>query len=58
VRFELRPLKSLTDAARAAASIVAAVAAGEITPGEAAELSGLLDIYVKAYEAENKSWRI
>jgi hypothetical protein len=58
VRFELPPLKSLTDAARAAASIVAAVAAGEITPGEAAELSGLLDIYVKAYETENKSWRI
>jgi hypothetical protein len=52
VRFVLPALQSLTAATRAAASIVPAVAAGEISPGEAAELSGLLEIYVKTYTAE------
>jgi hypothetical protein len=38
VRFQLPALRSETDAARAIASITAAVAAGEITPGKAAEV--------------------
>src|ERR1700752_1218046 len=41
VRFQLPALHSMADAAGAMASIAAAVAAGEITPGEAAELSRL-----------------
>ena len=50
VRFQLPALHSMADAAAAMASIAAAVAAGEITPGEAAELSKLVEAYIKALE--------
>jgi hypothetical protein len=40
------------------ASITAAVAAGEITPGEAAELSRLIEAYVKAIEASEFDQRL
>jgi hypothetical protein len=40
------------------ASITAAVAAGEITPGEAAELSRLVEAYVKAIEASEFDERL
>jgi hypothetical protein len=50
VRFQLPALHSMADAAGAMASIAAAVAAGEITPGEAAELSRLVDAYMRAID--------
>ena len=50
VRFQLPALHSMADAAAAMASIAAAVAAGEITPGEAAELSRLVDSYMRAID--------
>jgi hypothetical protein len=40
------------------ASITAAVAGGEITPGEAAELSKLVEAYVKAIEASEFDQRL
>src|SRR6266550_2410017 len=51
VRFRLPALRSAADAAGAMAAITAAVATGEITPGEAAELSKLVEAYVKVLEA-------
>jgi hypothetical protein len=51
VRFQLPALRSAADAAGAMAAITAAVAVGEITLGEAAELSKLIEAYVKAIEA-------
>jgi len=42
VTFAIPRLESAADAARAAAAIVAAVADGNLTPGEAAELGKLL----------------
>jgi hypothetical protein len=51
VRFQLPALRSAADAAGAMAAITAAVAVGEITPSEAAELSKLIEAYVKAIEA-------
>jgi uncharacterized protein (DUF2267 family) len=39
------------DAADIAAAVVEAVAASNITPGEAAEIGKVLEIYVKAYQA-------
>jgi hypothetical protein len=51
VRLELPALRSEIDAARAIASITAAVATGEITPGEAAEVSRLVETYLKAINA-------
>ena len=44
-------LRSVDDAAGVMASIIAAVAACEITSAEAAELSKLVDTYLKANEA-------
>src|SRR4029077_10140079 len=58
VRFQLPALRSAADAANAMASITAAVAAGEITPGEAAELSRLVEAYVKAIEASEFDQRL
>jgi hypothetical protein len=50
-RLELPKLRSPDDAAGAMASIIAAVAAGEITAAEAAELSKLVETYLKANDA-------
>jgi len=51
VAFDLPPLDTAADSVAAAASIVAAVAAGELTPSEAAELAKVIDVYVRALEA-------
>ena len=49
VAFELPPLDKPADSvAAAAAEIVAAVAAGELTPSEAADLAKVIDVYVRA----------
>src|SRR5262249_53750177 len=48
VAFELPPLEKPADSVVAAAEIVAAVAAGELTPSEAAELAKVVDVYVRA----------
>jgi hypothetical protein len=58
VSFQLPTLRSAGDAADAMASITAAVAAGQITPGEAAELSRLVEAYVKAIEASEFDERL
>jgi hypothetical protein len=58
VRFQLPALQSAADAAGAMASITAAVAAGEITPGEAGEFSKLVEAYVKALEASEFDQRL
>jgi hypothetical protein len=52
VRFELPPLRSTADAAGAMAAIATAVASGAITPGEAAELSRLVDAYTRAIDTD------
>ncbi len=51
VRFTLPELGSAGDASKAMAAITAAVARGELTPTEAAELSSVIETYVKAIEA-------
>ena len=58
VRFKLPPLQSAADAAEAMAAITAAVAAADLTPGEAAELSKLVEVYVKAIEASEFDQRL
>jgi hypothetical protein len=52
VRFQLPALRSTADAAEAVAAIAAAVAPGAITPGEAAELSRLVDNYIRAIDTD------
>ena len=50
VAFELPPIEKPADSVPATASIVAAVAAGELTPSQAAELSKVIDVHVRALE--------
>jgi len=51
VCFELPVMTESKDAVTAAAAIVAAVAAGELTPTEAAELSKVIDSYARTLQA-------
>jgi hypothetical protein len=51
-------MTSADDASKALAAITTAVATGELTPSEAAELSRVVDGYVKAIEASEIEQRI
>jgi hypothetical protein len=51
ISFALPPIQTTDDLPKATGAIVAAVAAGELTPAEAAEISKTLDVHVRAIEA-------
>ena len=53
-----RPWAEAKDAVNASAAIVAAVAAGDLTPSEAAELSKLVDSYSRTLQAVEFEERI
>ena len=48
VVFDLPPLDTASVSVAAAARIVAAVAAGDLTPSEAMDLAKVIDVYVGA----------
>jgi hypothetical protein len=50
VNFDLPPVQTADDAAKAIAAILQAVAGGEISPSEGAEVARLLEGYVKTLE--------
>jgi hypothetical protein len=52
VAFELPPLEKPADSVAAAATLVAAVAEGELTPSEAAQLAKVIEVYVRAIETK------
>jgi hypothetical protein len=58
VLFRLPALRSAADAARAMAALTAGVAAGDVTPGEAAELSRLVEAYIRVLEANEFDQRL
>ena len=58
VAFALPKLEEAADVVQAHAALVAAVAAGDLAPSEAAELSKLLDGYVRAIEAADIQERL
>jgi hypothetical protein len=58
VSFALPPLNTTADAKQASAAILNAVADGELTPGEAAELSRLLDSFTRVLEASEFEERL
>lgn len=58
VTFDLPPIKSAGDAAAVTSAILAAVAAGELTPSDAAEIGKLIDSYVKAFETAELAERL
>jgi hypothetical protein len=58
VTFDLPPIKSASDAAAVTSAILAAVAAGELIPSDAAEIGKLIDSYVKAFETAELAERL
>jgi hypothetical protein len=58
VTFRLPPIKTASDAAKASAAIVTAVAEGDLTPSEAAELGKLIESYVRTLEAHDFERRL
>ena len=58
VAFPLPPITSARDAADIAAAVAEAVAAGHITPSEAAEIGKVIEIYVKAYQTAELNDRV
>lgn len=58
VLFALPELRSVSDATKAIAAVALAVAKGEIGPSEAAELSKLIETYVRAVEATELEQRL
>jgi hypothetical protein len=58
VSFALPVLETAADAKAAAAAIVRAVADGDLTPSEAAELSKLLDNFTRVLEATDFQARL
>jgi hypothetical protein len=58
VSFKLPSIKTAADAIAANGALVAAVAAGNITPSEAVELSKLIEAYVKSLEVGDLAERI
>jgi hypothetical protein len=58
VAFELPPLDKPADSVAASARIVAAAAAGDLTPSEAADLAKVLDVHVRALETKGFDERL
>ena len=58
IPFALPPIKTPADLTRATGALLAAVAEGELTPSEAAELGKLVDAHVKAIEATDVQERL
>jgi hypothetical protein len=58
VSFQLPPLASARDAAQASAALLLAVAEGELTPLEAADLPKLLTSYVEALKTSDMEERL
>lgn len=56
--LEMPQVESAQDAARAAGAVLQAVADGELTPSEAAEVSKIVRTYVAALEASELEQRI
>jgi hypothetical protein len=58
VFFELPKMQEAKDAVNASAAIVEAVAAGDLTPSEASELSKVIDSYARVLQALEFEGRI
>ncbi len=58
VAFEFPPIEKPADIVAATACIVAAVAAGELTPSQAAVLSKVIDVHVRALDSKGFNERL
>src|SRR6478672_4594145 len=58
VTFALPPVENAQDAAATVSAVLLALAAGEITPADAGEISKLIETYVKVFETAELVERI
>ena len=58
VTFTLPPITSARDAAQTVSAVMTAVAAGELTPADAGEISKLIEAYVRAFETAELAERL
>jgi hypothetical protein len=58
IAVELPPIEKPADSVEAAATIAAAVAAGELTAAEAAQLAKVVDVYVHALDSKGFDERL
>ena len=58
VTFALPPVGTPRDVADLMAAVIAAVGAGHVTPGEGAEVSKMMDAFVKAYQTAELNDRV
>jgi hypothetical protein len=58
IMFEMPKMETAADAVKASAALVDAVAAGDITPSEAGELSKLVDGFTRAVELHEIQQRL
>ena len=58
IQFDFPKIETASDAAKASATLVAAVARGDLTPSEASELGKLLESYVRTLEATDLEDRL
>ena len=58
VYFELPPIESAQNAAATISAVLAAVAAGDLTPADAGEISKLIESFVKVFEAAELAERV
>ena len=58
VNFDLPPINNAQDAAATVSAVLAATAAGEITPADAGEIGKLIESFVKAFEVAELAERI
>ena len=58
VTFPLPPMQSAADAAKAAGAVLDAVALGELTPTEGAQIMGLVETYRRTLETSDLEARV
>src|SRR5262249_55330859 len=58
IAVELPPIEKPADSVEAVASIAAAVAAGDLTATEAAQLAKIVDVYVRALDSKGFDERL
>lgn len=58
IRFDLPPMATAADASKAAGAILAAVAAGDVTPSEAGAVMGLIETFRRTLETGELEARI
>jgi hypothetical protein len=58
VAFALPTINSARDAVDIMATVAKAVAAGDVTPNDAAEIAKVIDAYVKAYQTAELDERV